>query len=287
APLAFDWTWEHPILIVAAAALVPLDTWAGLLRRIFPDRRMHLLALFLLLFLVFAGAVHLRQGTRFDPWSAFDLLVFALLVAAATVLAARRWAYVAACAALIATMGGIAQFSVTLEGARSRSYFGIYTVRDTSSGDRQLVHGTTLHGIQQSTNGTPSTAPTTYYGKRAGVGLALDSAERLFGSGARVGVVGLGVGTLACYRRPGQSWTFFEIDPEILDYSRRGEFTFLDRCAPNAPVVIGDARLELAQVPADSFDILVVDAFSSDAIPLHLMTGEAHDVYFRALAPDG
>ena len=287
APLVFDWTWEHPILILAAAALVPLDTWKGLLRRVFPDFRMHRLALFLLLFLVFAGAVYLRQGTRFEPWSALDLLVFVLLVVAATLIAAKRWAYVAACAALIATMGGIAQLRLTLEGARSRSYFGIYTVRDTASGDRQLMHGTTLHGIQQSENGTLGTAPTTYYGHKAGVGLTLGLAERLFGPDARIGVVGLGVGTLACYRRPRQSWTFFEIDPEVLDYSRRQVFTFLDRCAPEAPVIIGDARLELAKVPRSSFDILVVDAFSSDAIPLHLLTGEAHEVYFRALAPDG
>jgi spermidine synthase len=100
-------------------------------------------------------------------------------------------------------------------------------------------------------------------------------------------VVGLGGGTLACYRRPGQAWTVFEIDPEVLAYSQRGQFTYLERCASDAPVVIGDARLELAKLPADSFDLLLVDAFSSDAIPLHLLTDEAAEVYFRALADDG
>src|SRR5690606_37883262 len=96
-----------------------------------------------------------------------------------------------------------------------------------------------------------------------------------------------GVGTLACYRRPGQVWTFFEIDPEVLEYSHRHEFTFLDRCAPDAPVIIGDARLRLESLPQDHFDILVVDAFSSDSIPLHLLTREAQRVYFRTLSPDG
>ena len=93
--------------------------------------------------------------------------------------------------------------------------------------------------------------------------------------------------TLACYRRPGQAWTFYEIDPEVLAYSTRGQFTFLDRCAPAAPVVIGDARLKLVDAAPGSFDILAVDAFSSDAIPLHLLTDEAVGVYLRALADDG
>lgn len=287
APLVFDWTWEHPLLILAAAALLPLQFWAGLLRTIFPDRQMHRLAVILLLFLVFVGAVVLKRGIGFHPWSLLEVAAFALLVAAATLLTARRWSYVAATAALLAALGGLGQLNLTMEGARSRSYFGIYTVRDFPSGDRQLMHGTTLHGVQRSENGVGRTEPTTYYGHTAGVGLALRSADRLFGDSARIGVVGLGVGTLACYRRPGQSWSFFEIDPEVLEYSRRRVFTFLDRCAPKAQVVIGDARLKLAEVPPGSLDILVVDAFSSDAIPLHLLTDEAYDVYFRALAPDG
>ena len=111
--------------------------------------------------------------------------------------------------------------------------------------------------------------------------VALVAAAFLFGA------VGLGVGTLACYRQPGQTWTFFEIDPAVLDYSTRGDFTFMQNCAPEAPTIIGDARLKLEGLPANSFDILVVDAFSSDAIPLHLMTREAQDGYFRTLAPDG
>jgi spermidine synthase len=95
------------------------------------------------------------------------------------------------------------------------------------------------------------------------------------------------VGTLACYKQPGQTWTFFEIDPAVLDYSTRGEFTFMQNCAPEAPTIIGDARLKLEGLPANSFDILVVDAFSSDAIPLHLMTKEAQEGYFRTLGPNG
>lgn len=287
APLAFDWTWEHPLLILAAAALLPLGAWPGLLARLLRSDRARRLGIALVLFGVFMGAIWLHREFRSDSgWGVAELAVFILLVAGATLLAARRWAFVAACAALLAALGGLAQLQTTFEGGRSRSYFGIYTVYDLPSGERMLKHGTTLHGMQR-TDPARSREPTTYYGRSSGVGRAMLAAERLFGSNARIGVVGLGVGTLACYRRPGQTWTFFEIDPEVLAYSQRGEFTYLSACAPQAPIVIGDARLKLAAVRADSFDLLVVDAFSSDAIPLHLLTEEAHGVYFRALAPDG
>ena len=287
APLVFDWTWEHPLLILAAAALLPLGAWSGLLGRVFTQPRTTRMAVILLLFLVFMGALWIRQEMLDKPaWSILDLVVFMLLIAVAVLLAARRWAYVAACAALLAALGALSQAQMTMNGARSRSYFGIYTVREASTGERQLMHGTTVHGMQVNRPGEETSA-TAYYGPRSGVGLALRDAGRLYGGNARIGVVGLGVGTLACYRRPGQEWTFFEIDPEVLAYSQRHEFTFLDRCAPDVPVIIGDARLRLEGLPEDNFDILVVDAFSSDAIPLHLLTREALRGYFRTLAPDG
>ena len=287
APLVFDWTWEHPLLILAAAALLPLAAWSGWLERIFGTPQAFRMAVILLLFLVFMGALQVRAQMAVSPeWSVLDVVLFAALIGAAVVLAARRWAFVAASAALIGALGALGQAQTSFEGIRSRSYFGIYTVRDTPQGERKLVHGTTLHGVQRLDPGSEKSA-TTYYGGTSGVGLALASAERLFGEQARVGVVGLGVGTLACYRKPGQSWTFYEIDPAVLAYSERGQFTFLSRCAPEAPVVIGDARLQLEKLPADSYDILVIDAFSSDAIPLHLLTEEAQRGYFRTLAPDG
>lgn len=287
APLVFDWTWEHPLLILAAAALLPLGAWGGWLGRVFRRPRTFRMAVALLLFLVFLGALRFRLNLLESPvWSVLDMMLFAGLIAAAAVLAARRWAFVAACAALIAALGALGQLQTSLEGVRTRSYFGIYTVRDAGGGMRNLIHGTTLHGVQRLDPGG-QTAPTTYYGPASGVGLALASAERLYGPGARIGAVGLGVGTLACYSRPGQSWTFFEIDPAVLEFSRSGQFTYLERCAPEAEVVIGDARLQLERLPAESFDILVVDAFSSDAIPLHLITLEAQQGYFRTLAPDG
>lgn len=287
APLVFDWTWEHPLLILAAAGLVPLRHGSQWLARILPNtaRRQALLAFLLLV--VAVGASLLRSGPRFEAWGGVDLLIFVVLFVAVVFVTTARWVYVPACALLLAAAGGVDQARLTLEDVRSRSYFGIYTVNDLPEGPRQLLHGTTLHGIQHRVNGVPSLAPTTYYGPDSGAGLALQSADRLFGPQARVGIVGLGVGTLACYRRPGQSWTFYEIDPEILEYSQQGVFTFVRECAPDASIVIGDARLKLAEAAPGSFDLLLIDAFSSDAIPLHLLTEEALDVYFRALGPEG
>ena len=102
-----------------------------------------------------------------------------------------------------------------------------------------------------------------------------------------MGVVGLGTGSLACYHRGGQDWRFFEIDPAVVALSRKGTFTFVRDCAPGAAMVVGDARLELAKAPRAGLDVLAIDAFSSDAIPLHLLTDEAFGIYLDALAPDG
>jgi SAM-dependent methyltransferase len=106
------------------------------------------------------------------------------------------------------------------------------------------------------------------------------------GGAVRIGIVGLGTGTLACHAKPGQRWTAWEIDPVVVGIARQ-QFSYIRRCQPDLAVVIGDARLTLAQAPAASLDLLAIDAFSSDAIPLHLITREAFALYGRALADDG
>jgi spermidine synthase len=110
----------------------------------------------------------------------------------------------------------------------------------------------------------------------------------LYGAAASIGVVGLGAGTVSCYRQDGQSWRFFEIDPLMVSIARDdSRFHFLSDCAPDVPIDVGDARVELTKLPSDSFDVLAVDAFSSDAIPMHLMTVEAFDLYDRVVRDDG
>ncbi len=286
-PVLFDWTWEHPLLILAAAALLPLGPWKRMIGDRFSSPGAARLVLVATLMVVFNAALLVFQstlaGSQLSGLQWLSLLGVLLL---AVILAARRWSFVLACAALLLSLGGIANLYTSFAGDRERSYFGIYTLRDEPDGDKLLMHGTTLHGVQRAGE-EAAEEPTTYYGRNSGVGRALLQAPAMFGAGARIGVVGLGVGTLACYREDGQDWTFFEIDPEVLRFSDRGDFTYMSRCAPGSPVVIGDARIELEAMPADRFDVLVIDAFSSDAIPLHLLTQEAVDIYLNSLGEDG
>jgi hypothetical protein len=287
APVLFDWTWEHPLLILAAAALVPLDRWAPLLGQRFSSDRSRRFALYAAMFAVFMGASWLYRRELTGGWADLWMLaMFAAVVALAMFLAARRWSFVATMLALLLALGGVNQLNTTLGGERERSYFGIYSARQDEAGNTLLMHGTTVHGIQRPGSATRREA-TTYYSPESGIGIAMVRAPAMFGPDARIGVVGLGVGTLACYRQPGESWTFFEIDPLVLEFSQRGQFTFLADCAPQAPVVIGDARLALEDMPPASFDLLTIDAFSSDAIPQHLLTREALQIYFDTLADDG
>ncbi len=280
APTLFDWVWEHPILVLASAALLPGLAWFDWPRaRGLDPRRSRIAALAVLLVAAIAGAVLFRLDPATDQfWRA---LLYSLIALCGVLLAFDRRFFTAALAIAMLTMGGVPAIEASLSGTRDRSYFGVYTVRSDDL-QRTLAHGTTLHGAQLAAPDRRSD-PTTYYGATSGVGLALRAAV----PDARIGVVGLGVGTLACYRRPGQRWTFFEIDPLVVDYSRDGTFTFVRDCAPAAEMIVGDARIALAEGPAGRYDVLAVDAFSSDSIPLHLLTREALETYHRSLAPGG
>ena len=285
APLLFDWVYEHPILVLAAAALLPLPAflpWNDWLKVKKP------LPYVLVMLLIAVGAcwnlAHGWDGTFQGTnglWAGLILLVGLLVVA-------WRWAYVMVLALLMLGVGGVDTLQKGEGGMRERSYFGVYTITDDPyNHQRRLAHGTTLHGLQNTQPGR-ELEPTTYYGHQSGVGLTLDRASQLAGPNAAIGIVGLGAGTLSCYRKPGQHWTIFEIDPVMVDIARDpSKFTFLSKCAGDTPIVIGDARLQIEQGPAAQFDILVIDAFSSDAIPLHLLTKEAIGIYTRALKPDG
>jgi hypothetical protein len=165
-----------------------------------------------------------------------------------------------------------------------RSFFGVHRVAlDPSGRYHALFHGTTLHGMQ-SLEAVRRREPLTYFHPSGPLG-------QLFGAlrpARAVGVVGLGAGSLACYARPGQAWTFYEIDPVVLRLARDIRyFTFLADCLPDTPVVLGDARLSLAREAGPRYDLLVLDAYSSDAPPLHLLTREAFGVYLDRLAPGG
>lgn len=287
APALFDWTWEHPLLIVAAALLVPEPAYARWAERLGWSGRRTRIAFALLLATALLTVGALANAVAATPrYPVVIQALLALTIVLALLVVRWRGAYAAILALAMLALGGMDALRTTLAGDRSRSYFGIYTVREMGDTARTLAHGTTLHGIQLKAPGR-ELEPTSYYGRTSGIGLALGAGDALLGPNADVGIVGLGVGTLACYRRPGQRWTFYEIDPAVLAYSRTGRFTFIERCTPDARMVIGDARLELAKAAPGTYDLLAIDAFSSDAVPLHLLTDEAFKVYLGALAPDG
>lgn len=166
--------------------------------------------------------------------------------------------------------------------AKSRGFLGSLKVVQLRDG-RMLTHGRIQHGFQLSEPAL-SQSPTLYFGRETALGRVLD--ERRLGRPRRIGVVGLGVGTIASYGRPGDTLRFYEIDPDVVVIAER-HFSFLAASAAQVQVVVGDGRLALQREPDHDFDVLVLDAFSSDSVPVHLLTHEAFGVYARQLAPDG
>jgi hypothetical protein len=170
--------------------------------------------------------------------------------------------------------------------AMMRNFYGALRIQEFTIGlqlpYRSLVHGTIQHGAQY-LSFPENRNPTTYYGRRSGVGLAL----RFCCDGSkRVGVIGLGTGTLAAYGKPGDSFRFYEINPQVISVANDW-FTFLKQSPAKSEIILGDARLSLESESSQQFDVLAVDAFSGDAIPVHLLTKEAFAVYYRHLKPDG
>jgi hypothetical protein len=289
APMVFDWTYEHVILLVAAAALMTTPSLFDRVARLWngdsTDRRVTRIAIALLIVLALVG-----KGVFLVPASK-DVAYYAMfaIIAVAIVAIGNRLLFTVAVAALMINVGGWERLGLSLEpGKMTRSFFGVYSVQNKGDGARMLVHGTTLHGVQNLGSPARERMGTTYYAPQSGVGLAMAAAPRMFGGQARVGIVGLGAGTLACYARPGQRWTFYEIDPVDIDIARDPkQFTFLSRCLPGVPVELGDARLTLERAPPKAADLLVIDAFSSDSIPIHLLTREAFSAYRRHLSDGG
>jgi len=219
-----------------------------------------------------------------------------------------RWwvgLYPPAFVALLVTLGLALKKDAdrTLKGgvSLSRSFYGVLRVNEKSKDDPEshcfsLQHGRILHGNQYVSE-ERRRWPTTYYGRKSGVGVAIENLRRS-GEGIRVGVVGLGTGTIAAYAQKGDYFRFYDINPDVLKLSgRRGldceapYFTYLTdghAAGADVEVVLGDARLSLERQEPQHFDVLALDAFTSDAIPIHLLTREAFEVYLnRQVKPDG
>ena len=202
-----------------------------------------------------------------------------------------RWAW----AGLLLAFVGLASVLSTkadanLDGSLEvvRNFYGVLRVqekhRDKPTHHIRLMHGQIEHGLQF-VDPQKRLEPTTYYGRQSAVGLVLEAYNKRR-EPKHVGVVGLGVGTVAAYASEGDRYRFYEINTEVTRLAWK-HFTFLEACRGEVTVVTGDARQSLEREPPQQFDVLIIDAFSGDAIPTHLLTREAFDVYRRHLKPDG
>jgi SAM-dependent methyltransferase len=289
APVLFDDRFEYPIAIaLVCLARIAIDK--------LPDEtsatRKRDVAFGVGLTAVTFGLVKIGRHTSSEtPVAVLWMYVLPVLVAFLWVKRPIRYAVALGGILIVSTMqGGLRGNTIHEE----RGFFGVLKVRrDPTEKLLLLVSGSTLHGAQYLAPETRRT-PLSYYHPGGPAGDVLGPlpsaapASAPVAKSRRVGVIGLGVGSLAAYARPGESWTFFELNPGVVDIAQK-YFSYLSDVPRDAVVAIetGDARLRLREGASARFDILVLDAFSSDAIPVHLMTREAIAIYRRALRPGG
>src|SRR5215510_11553966 len=280
APHIFNQIYEYPILLLAALLVLP-GMFAGGWRRFAAE------AAPILVIAALAVAAQFAFGIRLPASAALPFQVTLVALAAFMLLQRHRPARFFALAALAFVVTGLWQPGLNRVEAM-RSFFGVHQVVETAdSSHRLLYHGTTLHGAARI--GDPASTPEslTYYYFGGPISESIEAVRRGHEKFDRIAVVGLGTGSLACHRRGQEDWTFFEIDPDVVRIARDPRFfRFISSCAPGIPVVVGDARLTLA-ASEKRFDLIVLDAFSSDAIPVHLLTREALAGYLARLAPGG
>ena len=293
APVIFNDVWEYPLMLVLVGLARP---WGKGWKLEYRE------AYFLLAGLVIAalppaihGVVHANQSlwSMFQDPAVFRQITVIMLGAAAVcafLIRDRALAYFALLAAMTASAQWINKgYDATYT---ERSFFGVMSVSNVPDerlgGDvHVLMHGTTLHGAQ-ARDPRYACAPTMYYAPTTPIGQSAVMIQNRRPA-VNIGVVGQGSGAMAAYKRPGDTLTFFEIDPMVDRLSRDPQwFTYISDCA-QGPVrtVLGDARLTLDDQPAGSYDLLIIDAFSSDAVPTHLLTQEAIDGYLKLVKPDG
>ncbi len=281
APLLFPSYLEYPLMLVVIGALRPMQS---LTTPATGFERLKALLTFpavvggiALALVLFGRFLHVQPGKPF-----LAVLVVPLM---ATLMAPRASSYALALLAIIAT----ASVYPSIHGdilERRRSFFGVHRVAQHDDPIKRiklikLIHGNTIHGLQSPLN---PREPLAYYHKGSPIAAVIKSMsanDQL----KSVGVVGLGSGALAAYAQKGQDWTFFEIDSDVETLARR-HFTYLTDCRASVRIVLGDARLTLAQ-SGGKFDLLVIDAFGSDSIPTHLLTQEALAIYAAHLNDGG
>ncbi len=293
APLIFPTVLEFPLILILAAWLRPAidqkQESGGALKKSRRNDLLYPLALGLCTAAFILGLPHLANL----PLSFLGPLVITIvgaLVVWCLGFGNRPVRFAAGLAALLIAGSLFTGRDGSLRLVR-RNFFGVLRVTNSPNGRfRYLIHGGTVHGVQ-SLDAAKSREPLAYYsttGPAGDIVRAMQAKTDPRGGKANWAVVGLGAGALACYERPADSLAFYEINPEVKEIALDPRsFTFLAQCAPLAKIVLGDARLELNNAPDGSFDLIVLDAFSGDMIPMHLVTREALAMYLRKLAPGG
>ncbi|HKU07830.1 MAG TPA: fused MFS/spermidine synthase [Bradyrhizobium sp.] len=289
APYSFSWIAEYPILLALATLCRP--PIAERLPRITQWYWPLLAAIAVALILPAYYAGHMFNWLdEHRPWMIGGVGVLAAAMTLA--LNGNRWKIFATVVVALVLLRVYPTDAGRVDTVRS--FFGVHKIVVTPNGQYHvLMHGTTIHGAEKFRNddGTPVTGrpePITYYHRDGGIGQAIAAMRERKGAPLKVAVIGLGSGTLACASEPGEDWKFFEIDQTMVDSARDPKyFTYISKCEPNLKPVIGDARLTFAKEPSGTYDVIIVDAYSSDAIPIHLATEEAMEIYKDKLAPQG
>jgi len=290
APFAFSWIAEYPILLALAALCRPASN-----ERLPRWSRWYWPFLAVLAVALIAPAFHAsgKLWVWFEDhrvWIAGS--VGALAAALALAFNASRWKVFATVVVALVLIRAYPADDGRVETVRS--FFGVHKILVTPNGQYHvLMHGTTIHGAEKflEDDGSPVTGrpePISYYHRDGGIGQVITAVRERKAAPLRVAVIGVGSGTLACAAEPGESWKFFEIDQTMVDAARDPRyFNYINSCQPDFKPVIGDARLTFAREADGIYDLIIVDAYSSDAIPIHLATEQAMKIYKDKLAPQG
>ena len=280
APVAFNNVYEYVLVLLLATLAAP--------RAVFATDRVKFINQFCIKYLIPAFLVFWVIGFV-KPNLALRLIMSgSILLFGISQLPLTRKSFVVT-AALLGSLCFVIANMYAVNVHTERSFFALLKVKhmETDYGDAHMFgHGDTIHNFQLQDPALRK-VPLAYYAQGNTFEKAL-SAVRARKGDLNVAMIGLGAGAMACYEQPGDDWTYYEIDPAVVEIAKNPKyFSYMEECAPNAKVVVGDARLTIADLPANSQDFIIVDAFSSDSIPMHLITTEALSVYRSRLKEDG
>jgi hypothetical protein len=288
APVLFSDVTEYPLLLLASLMLAATTFDRESIEKL-KTNATFIFGLFVAAYF-FRSVIGQFMFGNVQSWNSSALFAFWVVCFFSTAITNQRFpSYIA----LVGLLAELVMVQFTVFGS-FRNFYGVLSVLKKE--DRiMMMHGTTVHGgafiedLDLPDNQKPR--PLTYYTPQGGMAKSItvkQSALALKGVNGTYGVVGLGSGSLACYGTPGESWKFYEINANVTRVAQDPKyFPFMKRCAGDAPVIMGDARLTLQREAVKSFDVLIIDAFSSDSIPVHLLTTEAMEVYMRLMKDDG